>query len=199
MKTAAHPFFFASLFLLGLFFTACTPKGRQAMNDDQIQENETVMEKKDPVNESGYFVNSAGDTIYYVNKSDEEWRRELGEEEYRILRHAGTERAFTGMYYDNHDKGVYRCAGCGLPLFSSDAKYDSGSGWPSYYAPIDEKHILEIPDDSYGMKRIELRCARCGGHLGHVFPDGPKPTGLRYCINSASLAFEKKKEGESEE
>ncbi|MFZ2899481.1 MAG: peptide-methionine (R)-S-oxide reductase MsrB [Saprospiraceae bacterium] len=137
-----------------------------------------------------FFVNSQGDTIQRIFKSEEEWKAELGEKEFGILRQAGTERAFTGDLLHNKKKGVYTCAACGLPLFSSKAKFDSGSGWPSYYEPIDPAHIIERPDHSYGWNRIELLCARCGGHLGHVFDDGPKPTGLRYCINSVSLDFE---------
>ncbi len=137
-----------------------------------------------------FFVNSQGDTIRRLFKLEEEWKAELDENEFTILRQAGTERAFTGDLLHNKKKGVYTCAACGLPLFSSKAKFDSGSGWPSYYEPIDPAHILERPDHSHGWNRIELLCARCGGHLGHVFDDGPKPTGLRYCINSVSLDFE---------
>ncbi len=137
-----------------------------------------------------YFVNSQGDTIHRLFKSEEEWKAELGEQAFHILRQAGTERAFTGDLLQNKKKGVYTCAACGLPLFSSKAKFESGSGWPSYYEPFDPAHIIERPDHSHGWNRIELLCARCGGHLGHVFDDGPKPTGLRYCINSASLDFE---------
>ena len=125
---------------------------------------------------------------------DSEWREKLSPEQYHVLREAGTERAFTGKYEKNKDAGMYKCAGCGAPVFSSDTKYESGSGWPSYYEPVADQAVEEISDRSHGMVRTEVRCARCEGHLGHVFPDGPAPTGLRYCINSASLDFEPKQD-----
>jgi len=128
---------------------------------------------------------------YDVDLSDSEWRDKLSAEEYRVLRQKGTEHAFTGKYYDHKAKGVYTCAGCGQPLFSSGDKYDSGSGWPSYDRPIGADAVETESDTSHGMVRTEVMCARCGGHLGHVFPDGPRQTtGQRYCINSASLGFE---------
>ena len=129
-----------------------------------------------------------------IARTDEEWKKELTPEQYRVLREKGTERAFTGEYWNTKDKGVYRCAGCGEELFVSDTKFDSDCGWPSFYAPKDSKVVAESGDNSHFMKRTEVLCSKCGGHLGHVFDDGPKPTGLRYCINSASLKFEAKKE-----
>ena len=125
-------------------------------------------------------------------KSDNEWRKILTEEQYRVTRKHGTEPAFSGKLNDVHDLGIYKCICCGEALFDSQSKFDSGSGWPSFYAPIDNAPIQETEDNSFFMKRIEVHCGVCGSHLGHVFPDGPQPTGLRYCINSVSLSFELK-------
>ncbi|MCB1141179.1 MAG: peptide-methionine (R)-S-oxide reductase MsrB [Leptospiraceae bacterium] len=127
-----------------------------------------------------------------IIKSDEEWKKILNEEAFKILRKKGTERAFTGKYHDFKEKGIYICAACGHELFSSETKYDSGTGWPSFFKPIKNENVGEEIDKGFFMTRTEVHCARCGGHLGHVFPDGPQPTGLRYCINSASLDFKKK-------
>jgi peptide-methionine (R)-S-oxide reductase len=127
-----------------------------------------------------------------IQKSDEEWRKLLDPEQFAVARQKGTERAFTGKYWDFHGQGFYLCVCCGNELFSSDTKYDSGCGWPSFYAPLAEDHVETATDSAYGMRRTEVMCSRCGAHLGHVFDDGPRPTGLRYCMNSASLNFVKK-------
>ncbi len=127
-----------------------------------------------------------------VEKTDAEWRQTLTPQQYDVLRKKGTERAFSGALWNRHEDGTYRCAGCGHDLFGSAAKFDSGTGWPSFYQPVGESHVATETDRTFFMSRTEVHCARCGGHLGHVFNDGPKPTGLRYCINSAALTFEKK-------
>jgi len=125
-----------------------------------------------------------------LRKTEAEWRQQLTDEEYRVTRQKGTERAFTGKYWDTHEEGVFHCVCCGEPLFDSETKFDSGTGWPSFYAPLDESKVELETDESYGMVRTEVMCRRCEAHLGHVFPDGPKPSGLRFCINSAALRLE---------
>ena len=135
------------------------------------------------------------DSTDKINKTDEEWQATLTPEQYKVMRQGGTEMAFTGEYVHNKESGEYHCAGCGQALFASDTKYESGSGWPSYWQPLTDADIIEVTDNSHGMIRTEAKCGRCDAHLGHVFPDGPQPTGLRYCINSTSLQFSSEQDG----
>lgn len=169
---------FILLLVLGCTLSACA----------QSQHNTAELQGKDSLKKV--------QAMNKINKSEEEWRKELTPEQYQVLREKGTERAFTGKYWDHKDTGEYVCAGCGAVLFESDTKFDAGCGWPSFYQAKNGEAIEEHEDNSWGMHRTEVLCAKCGGHLGHLFDDGPNPTGLRYCINSASIDF-KKKAGDS--
>jgi peptide-methionine (R)-S-oxide reductase len=144
------------------------------------------------------MANEQVEKLDKIEKTDAEWRAQLTPEQYHVMRQKGTEAAFSGALYRNHADGAYRCAACGAKLFSSDTKFESGSGWPSFSVPANAEAVHLHEDKSYGMARTEVTCARCGAHLGHVFPDGPKPSGLRYCINSLSLGFDPKQPGEKE-
>lgn len=178
-------FSFLVLLLIPLLAACQTKSGvvqaEQAATEDRAELPQLPGQMYKPPAEEGL--------IEPMQKTDEEWAAELNEIEFYVLRQQGTERSFTGDLWDNKASGVYTCRACGLPLFSSKTKYRSGTGWPSFYEPIHENYIAENVDNRHGMRRVEVHCARCGGHQGHVFPDGPQPTGLRYCINSVSMDF----------
>jgi len=169
---------FCSLILVLVFIVSgCSQSGKVSTTD---QDSTTKTTK----------TTNQKDAVQKLVKTDAAWKSQLSDDEYYILRKKGTERAGTGKYLDNKEKGVYHCVGCSLPLFTSDSKFKSGTGWPSFYEPYDARYVLEVADNSHGMVRNEIVCARCDGHLGHVFDDGPKPTGLRYCVNGNILEFE---------
>lgn len=179
------------LIFLVVGFISCKSNSQQLETQETTKQEESKEEKKES-NET-YFVNSKGEKIDKVVKTPEEWKAELTKMEFYVLREKGTERSHTGDLLKNKKTGTYTCSACGLELFSSQTKYKSGTGWPSFYQPVDDTHILEDTDYNLGYARTEIMCKRCEGHLGHVFKDGPEPTGLRYCINSVSLDFIEKK------
>jgi peptide-methionine (R)-S-oxide reductase len=172
--------------LIMLAFVACTNAAIQNTASATTQSaTEAVPGKIDSLIPAAYVDGK----LITITKSDDAWKKQLSEKEFYVLRTEGTERAFSGDLVDNHEHGVFVCAGCGLPLFSSETKFNSGTGWPSFWKPVSEDCIADKTDSTHGMDRTEVECARCGGHQGHVFADGPPPTGLRYCINSVSLNF----------
>lgn len=172
-----------------IFLTGVTLIWRSALSEQSVPQSKSdLLFKPDSINQNGELMTEK------VIKTEEEWKKILTPEQYYVLRLKGTERAFTGKYDKHFEKGVYKCAACDNVLFESDTKYDSGCGWPSFFTPLAKDRVIYEEDRSYGMVRTEVMCAKCGGHLGHVFDDGPEPTGQRYCMNSVSLKFEKKEE-----
>jgi peptide-methionine (R)-S-oxide reductase len=190
-----------SLLLLlacGLAAMHCTTKSEAKNDTNTTNRTATGADNQDKPTQhqsskSSKYFTFKGQTMEKITKTENEWRSQLSPEQYQICRNHGTERAFTGKYWNFKGKGIYTCAGCGFELFSSDTKFDSGTGWPSFWAPLTPESVETSTDKSYGMVRTEVHCPRCNSHLGHVFDDGPQPTGLRYCMNSASLNFVEKK------
>lgn len=174
-----------------LFIFSCSNAAVQTSSKGGPNAKGQVSSPEKTVRDSIVEPKYEGGVLVKISRTPSEWKQILSPEAFHVLREEGTERAFTGDLWNNHEKGIFTCAGCGLPLFSSETKFDSGTGWPSFFQPLAPDRITEVKDNSYGWNRVEVECARCGGHQGHVFDDGPKPTGLRYCINSVSLNFVK--------
>lgn len=179
---------FLPLALLLFCFTACNQPTNEVATTNSSKAVDRAGVVPAPLDYK-YVPPAEEGVVVVFDTTDAYWRAELSSEEYNVLREDGTERSFTGDLWDNKKAGIYTCAACGLPLFSSDTKFKSGTGWPSFYEPINPNYVTEDVDNRYGMRRVEVSCARCNGHQGHVFSDGPEPTGLRYCINSVSMDF----------
>ncbi len=188
MSVQVFKWIFSSFLIFSMMScVSSNSNGSNEKNNTTASPNPSISSTRDtPVDPDAIFDGQK------IEKTEQEWKEMLTEKEYEVLRKKGTERAFSGALLENKKEGVYACKACGLPLFSSASKFKSGTGWPSFWEPIHKKNVGEITDDSYGMQRVEVVCNRCGGHLGHVFEDGPRPTGLRYCINSVSLKFQEK-------